>query len=493
MECYEVVERGLRCRRSLYEVVERVYEVVERVYEVVDKGLRMRQTSDVELMAQNFKMHSSTVWKLAAEPNYNTNIDQDFPYSDLPHQGASRLVKIPVSLNDLIRHVDYFGEGRVVSTRGISGFANCYNVNHQYRLVNSGPDKDKKIPNRIPVLSYTDCDTSAYVKDNSVLTVTVAAERLNSSCTKDIARVVNNDLGMVVVFITHDQSPELTELTNELKKKGMFPNIDATLPHELQGLTLYDTHVAFLNSNDLRTRKDELYNNVANGNYESVLSMSFYVAGLGEELDAMVQRLIRAAPRHVVPFAYALWRGGASDVVRKHFPAPFQYIVSEHAVTIVNYPYDQALKLDSNINSRNNDRAVWGDSRLPRTSNRLSWKFVPGCKGSLDLTFKLYNTDCNLFVRMDDVPDSSGDKQCWGSTTDEQNPNGDKFKYYVEPEMYNDTDLVFFITNVHQKQRIKLEVAADSCGDRLAWGNNFNVHGDTTRNRWVIAKWSSSQ
>ncbi|KAJ8719542.1 hypothetical protein PYW08_011717 [Mythimna loreyi] len=212
-------------------------------------------------------MYSPTVWKSAAEPNYITNIDQEFPYSDLPYLAESRLLKIPVSLNNLIKHIDYFGEGRIVSAEGISGFANCYNVNHQYRLVSSGPDKDKKIPNRIPIRNHTDCDTSVYIKDNSVRTVTIAGEHMNSSCIMDIARIINSDFGAVVVFGNTDRFQGIMELAHELEKKRLFPYTDATLPDELQGLTLYDGHVAFLN-NGIRRHKDELYNWVVNGHYD---------------------------------------------------------------------------------------------------------------------------------------------------------------------------------------------------------------------------------
>ncbi|KAJ8718799.1 hypothetical protein PYW07_016355 [Mythimna separata] len=440
-------------------------------------------------------MHSFTVWKLATEPNYNTNIDQDYPYSHLPYQGKFRLLKIPVSLNKLIKHVDYFGEGRVVSAEGISGFANCYNVNHQYRLVSSGPDRDKKIPNRIPVLSYTDCDTSAYVKDNSVLTVSVAAERINSSCSKDIARVVNNDLGMVVVFGAHEHSPELIELTAELKKKGMFPNVNATLPNKLQGLTLYDGHVAFLNLNDILARKDELYNNVVSGNYESAvnISRSLVIAGVGEELNITVQKLISEAPRNVVVFAYKLWRGDAKDDVRKYFPKPFECIFTEDAVTIVNMLDNQALKLDSNINPSNNDRAVWGDHQLPKTSSRLSWKLLPSCKDN-DLTFELYNIDCNMFMKMDDVADSAQDKYCWGSALNKEDTHDNRYKFYLKPMIVNDVDLVFLISNVRHKQQLKLAWSPDEFGDRRLWGHS-NVRTDILdyQFRWAITNWSSGQ
>ncbi|KAF9818389.1 hypothetical protein SFRURICE_017811 [Spodoptera frugiperda] len=163
-------------------------------------------------------------------PNYVTHVDKAHPYSEVPYLGDYHLVQIP--LGGSIPHVDYWGEGRVITDDGVRGFKNSYNVNHQYQLVSSGSDRDRKIPNRIPVKSFTDCDTSAYIKENSVATVTVAGPNIHNSA-RDIARIVNAE-GKVIVFGATGESPQTSELREELKKKGLFPTMNATLPTEFQ-------------------------------------------------------------------------------------------------------------------------------------------------------------------------------------------------------------------------------------------------------------------
>ena len=436
-------------------------------------------------------MHSFTIWKLAGEPNYSTNIDLVYPYSELPHQGEYKLVKIPVSLNNLIEHVDYWGEGRVVSEEGIRGFPNSYNVNHKYRLVSSGPDTDKKIPNRIPVLSYTDCDTSAYIKDNSVLTVTIAGTRITSSCAKDIARIVNTDHGKVVVYGVRSDSHEILELAVELNKKGLFLEKESTLPSKLQGLTNFDSHITFLNNNNLSVLKETLYNDVVNGNYENAVNIS---KSVGEDVSKIVIKLIRSAPQKVMTYAYKLWQAGGQDLVRKYFPTPFQYIINADAVTIANQLYDMPLKLDYRTGPKNDWRVIWGSTnKLPRNSIRLSWRVLASWEGD-KLTFRLYNDDKKMFLRMDDTVDYAGDRECWATIINEEDADNNRYKYNLEPVIGKDDNVVFIILNLqHNIQGLKLEVKVDEDGDRRLYGHNGNIYDDNKRFRWVIAPWSSGQ
>ena len=436
-------------------------------------------------------MHSFTVWKDGGEPNYSTNINLSYPYSELPHQAEYKLVKIPVSLNNLIGHVDYWGEGRVVREDGIRGFPNSYNINHQYRLVSSGADKDKKIPNRIPVSSYIDCDTSAYIKDNSVLTVTIAGTCITSSCAKDIARIVNNDLGKVVVYGVRSDSQEILELAVELKKKGLFPAEDTLLPRELQGLTCFNRHVSFITKNDVIVLKETLYNDVLKGEYDSAVKIS---RSVGETVSEIVTKLISSAPRNVMTYAYKLWHAGCQDIVRKHFPMPIPYIINEDVVTIANQQYDMALKLDHRTGPNNNDRVIWGDATgLPRTSVRLSWKFFSMWDGG-KLTYTLYNVEYNMCIRTIDTVDYVGDRECWGSTMYEEDSADTRYKFILEPVMGDDGDLVFIMINLYRdKQGMKLEVKTDEDGDRRFWGHNGNIYEGNKRFRWVITPWSSGQ
>uniref|UniRef100_A0A2A4JTT3 Uncharacterized protein n=1 Tax=Heliothis virescens TaxID=7102 RepID=A0A2A4JTT3_HELVI len=426
-------------------------------------------------------MYSISNWKNAKKPNYNTNIDKEFPYSEVPYLGEYNLVKIPDSLNNLIQHVDYWGEGRTVSADGITGFTNCYNVHHQYHLVSSGTDRDTKIPNRVPVASYTDCDTSAYIKDNSVITVTVTdASRINPSCAKDIARIVNNDLGKVVVYGSETDSGELLILAVELEKKGLYACPNADLTKDLQGLK-FNSHVTFLKT--LESSK-YLYNNITNFNYAYAITATQSLANVadGHIINEVLTKLINDAPRSAMSYACKLWQGGARDVVCKHFPEPFQHILNEDPVTIANFKFRQPLKLDANKDSYN-DRLAWGDNACDLSSKRVSWKLISIWDNNV-VTFKLYNIDCDMYLKLDANVDNIGDRKAWGS----YNSNETRHKYYLEPGFKNGT-LVFHIVNCQYNQGLKLAVDVDGYGDRVLWGHGYVGEIDDNRLCWVIQAW----
>ncbi|XP_021189097.3 microvitellogenin [Helicoverpa armigera] len=426
-------------------------------------------------------MYSITNWKNAKKPNYNTNVDKLFPYSEVPYLGEYNLVKIPVSLNNLIQHVDYWGEGRIVSEDGITGFTNCYNVHHQYHVVSGGADRDSKIPNRIPVASCSECDTSAYIRDNSVITVTVTdASRINTSCAKDIARIVNNDLGKVVVYGSQSNSSEILTLALELERKGLYACPQVDLPEDLQGLK-FDSHVAFLNKLEANS---SLYKNIINSNYEGAISMTQMLANMenGQIIDQVVTKLINDAPRTAMSYAYKLWNGGARDLVRKHFRKSFAYILNEDPVTIANLKFHQPLKLDMDTDSYG-DRLVWGDNACDLSSERVSWKLIPVWDND-GVTFKLYNIDCNMYLKLDVNVDNIGDRKAWGSNNSDEL----RHRYYLEPGFKNGS-LVFHIVNCEYKQGLKMAVAVDEIGDRGLWGHGGSSIDDS-RLCWLIKPFS---
>nr|AUB45121.1 GBP-binding protein [Helicoverpa armigera armigera] len=419
-------------------------------------------------------MYSITNWKNAKKPNYNTNVDKLFPYSEVPYLGEYNLVKIPVSLNNLIQHVDYWGEGRIVSEDGITGFTNCYNVHHQYHVVSGGADRDSKIPNRIPVASCSECDTSAYIRDNSVITVTVTdASRINTSCAKDIARIVNNDLGRVVVYGSQPDSGEILILTMELQKRALYACPDADLFEDLRGLK-FVSHVAFLNKLE---SINYLYKNITNSNYERAIMATRSLADVAG--GQIIDRLINDAPRTAMSYAYKLWNGGARDVVRNYFPKPFQHIFNEDAVTIANLKFRQPLKLDVHKDSYG-DRLVWGDNACDLSSERVSWKLIPVWDND-GVTFKLYNIDCSMYLKLDVNVDNIGDRKAWGSNNSDEL----RHRYYLEPGFKNGS-LVFHIVNCKYNQGLKLAVAVDGYGDRLLWGHGYEGDIDDNRLCWNI-------
>uniref|UniRef100_A0A2A4IYY5 Uncharacterized protein n=1 Tax=Heliothis virescens TaxID=7102 RepID=A0A2A4IYY5_HELVI len=420
-------------------------------------------------------MHSISAWKLARRPNYITNKDKAYPYSEVPFLGEYHLVKIPPSLNTLIEHVDYWGEGRITTAAGISGFPDCYNVNHVYQLVSNGPDRDRKIPNRIPVVSYTNCDTSSYIKDNSVKTVTVMGAPINSSCAKDIARMVNSDLGQVIAYGFELSTQYSKNLINELNQKAIFHCPKYTLPAGLQGLTLFDSNLAFLN---LTAVKDHLYNNITAGSYDVAVELT---KNMNNEtgspaIGEVVTRLIGDAKANVMTYAYKLWNSEDSQIIGKSFPAAFSRIFKGNAVTIVNNEYQQALKLDSNVGSNN----ARGD-RSDKTSKKVSWKFLPMWEND-NVVFKIYNMESNMYLKLDAQTDSLGDRKALGSSNDDEINH----QYFVEPQ-FKDETLVFRLINCEHHQALKLDVNVDSNGDRLLWGHNGDPHSQNNTLNWVIA------
>ncbi|KAJ8711797.1 hypothetical protein PYW08_008751 [Mythimna loreyi] len=424
-------------------------------------------------------MLSIADWKHAQRPNYDTNKDKVFPYSECPYLGEYCLVKIPPSLNRLIEHVDYWGEGRIVHEHGISGFPDCYNVNHVYQLVSNGPDRGKKIPNRIPVINYTNCDTSGYIKDNSVITVTIMGAPINNSCSADIARMISPDQGKVVAYGYNTSSADIRNLTTDLKMKDLFLCPSYTLPSDLQGLTLFDSHLAFLN---LSMLKDQIYQNVTEANYDTAVNLtkSMDTQGGYEAIIEVVTKLLRTGSTNVMAFAYKLWNSGGDEIVRNCFPGAIQSILKTEVVTIVNNQFQQALKLDANLDSYN-DRLAWGD-KSDKTSKRVNWKFIPIWENN-NVVFKIYNLDCNMYLKLDVNTDSYGDRQAWGSSND----NETRHKFYVEPSKKGET-LIFRIINYEYNQALKLDVNVDSYGDRLLWGDNGDPHGTYTALDWVIAE-----
>lgn len=423
-------------------------------------------------------MHSVSGWKFARRPNYVTNKDKAYPYSECPFLGEYYLLKLPPSLNNLIEHVDYWGEGRIDSQHGISGFSDCYNVNHTYQLVSNGPDKGRKIPNRIPVVNYTNCDTSSYISNNSVNTVTIMGAPINSSCAKDIARMVNPDLGKVVAYGFETVSADIRNLITELKKKDLFLCPRYNLPQELRGLSLFDTDLTFLN---LAALKDQLYKYVTEGAYDIAVDLTKNMDNESgaEAVSEVVTKLLRAGSTNIMAYAYKLCNSGGDEIIRNSFPGAFQLILKGEVVTIVNKQYQQALKLDANVDSHNN-RLVLGDSS-DKTSKRVSWKFTPRWEND-NVVFKINNMDFNMYLKLDVNTDSLGGRKSWGSAND----NEINHEYYVEPSM-KDEALVFRIINYQYNQALKMDDNVDSNGDRLLWGHNGDPRGANTALDWVIA------
>ena len=430
--------------------------------------------------------HSYSVWKSADKPNYRTNIDLVYPYSEFPHEGDYNLLKIPVPPKDFIQHVDYWGEGRVVTADGVSGFPNSYNINHQFRLVSKGPDRGKKIPNRIPVFRYTYCDTSSYIKDNSVLIVTVSAASINRNCAKDIARIVNDEHGKVVVYKGHGDSPDMSELADVLKIKGLLISEDAILPNELIIiLTYFHSHVVFekiskVEEIKIETRKENLLNHIDTGNFDAAVHLSKD----GEIVSEIVTKLTSSAPDKVMFYAYKLWESGSKDIVRKYFPKPYELVVNRDWVHIINKQYGLKLRADPNHSESviTKNEVIVGEGE--KSDHPSAWKFYP-MKHKDGLAFVIHNNNC---MKMVGAETENGDPLCWAAEVVLESFFSPEYFFLLEPSVEGNGDVVFAIINVMHKKGLKLDTEEGAEKNRRLWGHNGNIREVNDNFKWIVKK-----
>lgn len=422
-------------------------------------------------------IHSITGWNLARSPNYTTNTDLLYPYSEVPYIANYKLVRLPLPNNKYVDHVDYWGEGRIDVQEGSSGYTNCYNVNHQYQLVSNGPDRDKKIPNRIPVISYRNCNTSGYIKDNSVKLVTLMGAPINKSGAEDIARMVNSDVGQVVVYGFQSNAPDIRNIEAALKTKGLYYCDRYNMTVLLKSITLFDKtdYRGYLNVTDLG---NELYNNVVDGKIEIAVSITNILKDNENEskIVEIVNKLLVDKKKNFMEFAYNLWNNNR-DVIKNYFPVAFKLIFNKDFVKIINKKNLFALRLDENVDS-NQERIVIGDGE-DKESVKVRWELLSVYESN-SLYFKIMDMEHGTLLKL---ADNEGDKKAKASSLDDS-----KTHWLLEPIKVDD-DILFYIINKEYNQGLKFDDKTNEHGYKQLLGHNGSVTGHPEIYGWFISPW----
>ncbi|GBP93166.1 Low molecular mass 30 kDa lipoprotein 19G1 [Eumeta japonica] len=395
-----------------------------------------------------FNMPSRSEWMWAKSPNYNNSLDKKYPYSEVPFLGAYKLIKIPPP-NTLVELIDYWGEGRITADEGISGYVDSYNVNHEYQTVSNGPDRGRKIPNRIPVIGYTNCDTGAYIRNDSVANVTLMGAPINTSCAADVARMVSAAVGRVFVFGFDGNSADIENLEKALATKHLSYCPGYDMSSDLKSVTLFNSYRAYVNRREL---EQQLYYNISSELYDDAVAVSQSL--IRSDNTAVVAKVVddclKDGVKELIPYAYRLWQAGETDVVSEHFPMIFKSLFTSEAVRIVNAIHDVALKLDEHVD-KDGDSALLG-SGADRTSLRHGWVFVPVWRDGKTY-FKIQNPERNMVLKLHFYTDSHGEKPAWGAPL---SITEHRTYFELEAGLVNN-DLAFFIKNVEFGLSLKLK------------------------------------
>jgi hypothetical protein len=181
-------------------------------------------------------------WRVAPRPNYSTNTDLHYPYSEYPRTYESGYEYYSTKLTTLdlgSRIVDFWGEGRIVAQGLVTGFRNAYNINHQFQLVSNGADKDCKIPNRIPTIDYTKVSVEKYVPDSSVDIITLMGAPIPAQTAAEMARMISRQShSVIVIYGFEESSRDITNLEVELDSIGFVLSPLYELNSQLREVTL---------------------------------------------------------------------------------------------------------------------------------------------------------------------------------------------------------------------------------------------------------------
>lgn len=161
-----------------------------------------------------------TAWLRSGPPNYKTNKNLNYPYSNNEFSLFESPVPLPLDSKSYIDLIDFYGEGRIVDISLVSGFKEAYNINHQYQLVSNGPDQGHRIPNRIPVPDYNgDLQLARYITNDKVSNITLMGAPIQQNTVQEMIRMIRKDGGgKIIIYGFSDIDSGIIMLEKELKK-----------------------------------------------------------------------------------------------------------------------------------------------------------------------------------------------------------------------------------------------------------------------------------
>ncbi|XP_063829138.1 microvitellogenin-like [Ostrinia nubilalis] len=262
----------------------------------------------------------------------------------------------------------------------------------------------------------------------------------------------------------------------ETNISGSLSRVQSQQESTMSSYSTTPAHIAYLNGTEIT---QELYKSIVQGSYSHAVKTTKYIIDNNHAayITSVVEKLAQEGNRNLLSYVYQLWISGERRAVENHMPTVFKRIFDDN-VTLVQKEYGQALKLGVNIDG-DGDRTAWGDSK-DVTSDRVQWKLLPVWENN-QVFFKIKNIDYNMFLKLEIYEDQIGDRGAFGSSGD-----GTQRHIWILEPVVIDGFMFFYIINRQFSQGLKLQMSADSMGDRKLWGHNGNIHQDPSHYAWAI-------
>lgn len=404
-----------------------------------------------------------TDWFRAPRPNYATNNDHHFPYSEIPSVAQYHLEQ----LSETIEIVDFWGEGRTVEGTLVTGFPSAYNINHQYKRVSNGPDKDRKIPNRIPTVSFTDVRVvDSYIAPGVADNVTLMGSPIIRASAVEIAKLVNRSSGRVVIYGIDPSDPMIRILEEELNPDSIYFHPHDVLPSPLDSISLKPAlayrPAAILSADAMKAVAEARY--PVAGDLLEILNQH-------DEHDLVEAIFSKAAESYRIFLLAIALRARGSSVFQK-VPAIVRDVLSGK-ITLTNVKFSMPLKLGWNADGEGDRGAFGGDSGRgiePGKPERFYWK-PSAIKGGEYFSF--FNDWFEMPLKLGWRADGEDDRQAFGGAKDRGIEPGNEDRFHWQLSLTSDKKALK-IQNKRFSMYLKVAWKADGEGDRPAYGGSTN-------------------
>ena len=410
-------------------------------------------------------------WKKAPRPNYSSNTDFKFPYSELLFEEDFFLYRLDNLKNgSFIYLVDFWGEGRINANGLTSGFQKAYNINHQYQLVSNGAYKGHKIPNRVPTKDYENVNTSNYIEDSVVSHITLMGAPITHNCAVEMCRLIRKDNGIIIIYGFNRTENDVKTLESELKKIHFYNYPNYSLKKPFNEISLTKKHLVYVNSAILiRDSKKE----ITNENYFQAKELinSLEVNDCSREIREIIDSVSNSYKIFPLGFAF-LKDTKSSHIIDAFFPKSVKDILKgEVEISITNKMFNSPLKVGWNADGEGDRVAFGGDPGRgveQENKDRFYWKFSPIENGKY---FIITNNKFNMPLKLGFNLDKDADRIAYGGNAvrgvEEENKN--RFYWRLLPINKGKS---FSILNKEFDMPLKLEWNADETGDRKSYGGN---------------------
>ena len=477
-------------------------------------------------------------WKLSKGPAYydeecySDNLNYEYSEVDCNVTPKEKYKLTNVKL------IDFWGEGYIRTNNNfVTGFRDAYNINHQYQLVSNGPNRNRKIPNRIPVKSYSGYDLKPYINDSAAKYVTLMGAPIDNEAYLEISRILRKQDGVFIFFSDEtgeNISYEKYRASQILEKKYFFL-LDIAVYKKIEGGSnrqhisipigfvymaadkilkyivsetehFFDKELADLLYNfyryDLTEHWKKAVDHLMRKDLDPLLMSTLNVLCMDNKRHDCVSQFLNYMKKetNILFYIQESSRGSEYQYLYAFFekwePNMTKVLFGGKYATITNLEFEMPLKLPKKMVDKDKDKPVYGGSRErgieAKEKERFLWRITPINITKNETIISIFNVKFEMPLKLPKkMVDKDKDKPafCGSVKRGIESDSRNRFYWEVGKVKYYGMDF-YTLTNVEYGMPLKLPIAmVDKDDDKPAYGGSAERKIERNQERrfyWII-------